>query len=124
MLIGTPLKLNFSLNLFSIKRVYDSPIYCGKLQKKAKATDLEGNCAAYLILIYFPFVAGGGFCCKMGKIKSFNSDVLILRCIFSLTCNAVSNALLILCFVRALTNSIGTSVNGLIDSWITSFACL
>ena len=60
MVIGVPVKLYISLNLFSIKRLYGSLTYCGKLQKNANCGVGVGNCMQYFIFTNFPFVAGGG----------------------------------------------------------------
>ena len=52
-------------------------MYCGKLAKNAKVGVATGNCVQYLILIYFPLSAGGGFCSIKGSIISFNLEVEI-----------------------------------------------
>src|SRR5690606_15601553 len=57
---GTPSKSKCSRSLFSIKRLYGSFTYCGRLQKKANIGERPLICVAYLILINFPLVAGGG----------------------------------------------------------------
>ena len=59
-LIGEPLRLNLSRSLFSKKRLYGLFTYCGKLQKKANEGVTVGNWVIYLILMYLPFIAGGG----------------------------------------------------------------
>ena len=59
--IGTPSKSKYPRILCSKNRVYDSPTYCGKLQKNANVGDFVGNWVIYLIFTYFCLVAGGGF---------------------------------------------------------------
>ena len=49
-----------------------------KIAKKAKVGVGVGNCVQYLILIYFPLIAGGGTFWIYGKMISFNLEVLIL----------------------------------------------
>ena len=52
-LIGVPVKSQFSRILFSRKRLYGSLIHCGKLQKNTKEGTLPaGSWVIYLILIY------------------------------------------------------------------------
>ena len=58
--IGTPSKLYSFLIQFSIKRLYGSRTYCGKLQYKAKEGYTVGNCVTYFMRMYFPLYVGGG----------------------------------------------------------------
>ena len=59
-LMGHPVKSNFSRSLFSTNRLYGSLMYCGRLQKNANFGDLVGSCVTYFTFIYLPFHAGGG----------------------------------------------------------------
>ena len=83
-----------------------------RLAKKAKVGVGVGNCVQYLILIYFPLIAGGGTFCIKGKMVSFNFDVLILWALFLNTSMASSSPFNNLCFSKTEMNKIGTSEKG------------
>ena len=70
--------MKFSRNLFSRKRLYGSLMYCGRLQKKAKAGNLVGSWVMYLTFMYLPFQAGGGVSSMIGSITSFSFAVVII----------------------------------------------
>src|SRR5690606_2168890 len=93
-------------------------IYCGKLAKNTNCGVCVGNCIQNLMLIYFPFTAGGGLFSIIGNITSLNLAVEIRFFLFSNTFTAVSNAFNKRCLVSAETNKIGTSSNGAICSLI------
>ena len=82
--IGVPLKSHFARILFSKKRRYGSRTYCGRLAKNTNVgTCVFGNCVIYLILMYFPLIAGGGKLAMSGSKYSFNLAVGTFRCLFS-----------------------------------------
>lgn len=68
-------------------------MYCGRLQKKANDGACVGNCWMYLILMYFPFVDGGGVASIISCSTSLSFDVGIFLILFSCTRVAVSSAL-------------------------------
>ena len=110
--------MKLSLNLFSINLLYDSLIYCGRLQKKTNCGYFVGNWVQNLIFIIFPLLDGGGLFWTIGKINLFNSLVEILKFLCSKTLIAISKDFKTLCFLITDMNKIGTSLKGAILSLI------
>ena len=74
----------------------------------------------YLMLILFPFVAGGGNASIYGNIILLSFDVGTLRILFWNTFTASSSALCTRCLFTTEVKIIGTSVNGAIRFLISS----
>ena len=87
-------------------------MYCGRFAKNANVGVDVGSIVQYFILIYLPFIAGGGVFSIKGRTSTFSFEVAIRCFLFLYTCIADSNALINLCFVYDETNRIGTSENG------------
>src|SRR5690554_29951 len=82
-------------------------MYWGRLQKKAKTGFLVGNWVMYLILMYFPFHAGGGYLSISDSMTSLSFEVAIFLVLFSYTLTASSMAWKIRCLLTTEVKIMG-----------------